>query len=52
MRGIVKSVNGREISLQKYREKNERAVADYSEGNFKTSEELKEKFKSAKNNSR
>jgi hypothetical protein len=45
---VAKSVNGREISLQEYREKNERAVTDYSEGKFKTSEELKDKFKSAK----
>ena len=46
---VAKSINGREISLQEYREKNKRAEANYSNGNFKTSEELKEKFKSEKN---
>lgn len=46
---VAKSVNGREISLQEYREKNERAVVEYSGGKFKTSEQLKDKFKSAKN---
>ncbi|MEM0517513.1 MULTISPECIES: hypothetical protein [Aequorivita] len=47
---VAKSVNGREISLQEYRDKNDRAVADYSEGKFKTSAQLKDKFNSAKNN--
>ncbi|MBK5213190.1 MAG: hypothetical protein JJE55_05975 [Flavobacteriaceae bacterium] len=43
---VAHSINGREISLKEYREKNERAVASYAEGKFKTSEELKNKFKS------
>jgi len=47
---VAHTINGREISLQEYRNKNERAVADYSEGKFKTSAQLKDKFKSAKNN--
>jgi hypothetical protein len=47
---VAKSINGREISLQEYREKNERAVTDYLEGKFKTSVEIKDKFKSSKNN--
>ena len=49
---VAHTINGREISLQEYQNKNDRAVTDYSEGKFKTSEELKEKFRSAKNNSR
>ncbi|CAM3335847.1 hypothetical protein [Aequorivita lipolytica] len=43
---VTHSINGREISLKEYREKNERAEASYAEGKYKTSEQLKEKFKS------
>lgn len=43
---IAHSINGREISLKEYREKNERAIASYAKGIFKTTEQLKEKFKS------
>ena len=43
---IVYTINGLEISLEEYRERNERVLRGYSEGRFKTSEELKDKFKS------
>jgi hypothetical protein len=43
---VTHSINGREISLKEYRERNERAEASYAEGKYKTSEQLKEKFKS------
>ena len=43
---VAHTINGRAISLQEYRKKNERAVAGYAEGKFKTSEELKNKFRS------
>lgn len=43
---VAHSINGREISLKEYREKNERAVKGYAEGKFTTSEELKNRFRS------
>ncbi len=43
---VAPTVNEREITLKEYREKNERAETRYAEGKFKTSEELKDKFKS------
>jgi len=43
---VVHNINGREISLKEYREKNERAVKGYAEGKFSTSEELKNRFRS------
>ncbi len=43
---VAHTVNERDISLKEYCEKNERAVASYAEGKFKTSKELKDKFKS------
>lgn len=43
---VAHSINGREISLKEYREKNKSAFTSVIEGKFKTSEELKEKFKS------
>lgn len=43
---VAHTINGREISLKEYRKKNERAVRDYAEGKFTTSEELKNKFRS------
>lgn len=43
---VAHTMNGRAISLKEYREKNERAVAGYAEGKFRTSEELKNKFRS------
>jgi hypothetical protein len=43
---VAHTVNEREITLKEYREKNERAETSYAEGKFKTSEELKDKFKS------
>ena len=43
---VAHSINGKEISLQEYRKKNERAIINYKAGKFKTSEELKTKFKS------
>lgn len=47
---VAHSINGREISLQEYREKNEHAVDSYKDGKFKTTEELKNKFTSHKEN--
>lgn len=43
---VAYSIDGREISLKEYREKNERAVKVYAEGKFSTSEELKDRFRS------
>ena len=43
---VAHTINGREISLKEYREKNERAVNGYAEGRFTTSEELKNRFRS------
>jgi len=41
---VVHTIYGEEVSLEEYREKNERTVAGYAKGKFKTSEELKNKF--------
>ena len=43
---VAHSITGRAISLKEYRERNERAEANYAEGKYKTSEQLKDKFKS------
>lgn len=34
---VAHSIAGREISLEEYRQKNERAMKGYNEGKFKTS---------------
>ena len=43
---VAHNINGREISLNEYGERNESAEASYAEGKYKTSQQLKDKFKS------
>lgn len=41
---VAHTIDGKEISLKEYREKNKLAIKGYSEGRFTTSEELRKRF--------
>jgi len=43
---VARDVNGNPISRQEYIERNEKAVASYKKGSFKTQSQIREKYKS------
>lgn len=41
---VAHDINGKEITLQEYRDRNEQAIHNYKAGNYKTSDQLREKY--------